>query len=143
VVENHATLEQALAEHAQADLILIDTPGLSRNEMEDDLAHAFTKAKTIDIHLVLAASMRSRDLARAAEQYLIFKPDKLLFTKLDETETYGPLVSQSVRLNVPISFLAAGQRIPEDIAPATQDTVLSLLIPSDPAQSEKFGTVAA
>lgn len=143
VIENHATLEQALAEHSQADLILIDTPGLSRNEMEDDLAHAFTKAKTIDIHLVLAASMRSRDLARAAEQYLIFKPDKLLFTKLDETETYGPLVSQSVRLNVPISFLAAGQRIPEDIAPATQDTVLSLLIPSDPAQSEKFGTVAA
>ncbi|HMD50622.1 MAG TPA: hypothetical protein VKG79_16035 [Bryobacteraceae bacterium] len=143
VVENCAALDQALAEHTQADLILIDTPGLSRNEMEADLASAFAKIKIIDTHLVLAASMRARDLVRAAEQYSIFKPDKLLFTRLDETETFGPLVSQSVRMNLPISYLAAGQRIPEDIVPATQDAVLSLLIPSEPAAGEKFGTVAA
>jgi flagellar biosynthesis protein FlhF len=143
VVENHATLERALEEHSQSELILIDTPGLSRSEMEADLAQAFLKAKCIDTHLVLAASMRSRDLARAAEQYSIFRPDKLLFTRLDETETFGPLVSQSVRMNVPISFLASGQRIPEDLAPATEDALLSLLTPSDPGQSEKFGTVAA
>jgi len=143
VVDNCARLEQILAEQAQADLILIDTPGLSRNEMDEDLARAFTQTKTVDTHLVLPASMRSRDLLRAAEQYSVFKPDKLLFTKLDETETFGPLMSQSVRMNVPVSFLASGQGIPEDIAPATEDALLSLLIPSGPAESEKFGTVAA
>lgn len=143
ILETCTALEPALSEHTQADLILIDTPGLGRSEMDETLAHALAELKNLDTHLVLAASMRSRDLARAAEQYSIFKPDKLLFTKLDETETFGPLVSQSVRMNLPISFLAAGQRIPEDIAPATKDAVLSLLVSSNPAQADKFGTVAA
>ena len=143
VLDNSANFNQALAEHNQADLILIDTPGLGRDEMDEDLARALVNLKDIDTHLVLAASMRSRDLARAADQYSIFQPDKLLFTRLDETETFGPIVSQSVRLNLPVSFLASGQRIPEDIAPATKDAVLSLLLPGEPAQIEKFGTVAA
>jgi flagellar biosynthesis protein FlhF len=143
VVDNIDNLEQSLAEFHQADLILIDTPGLSRNEMDEDLAQALNKVTELDTHLVLAASMRSRDLGRAAEQYSIFKPDKLLFTRLDETETYGPIVSTSARMNLPVSFLAGGQRIPEDITPATKDALLSLLVPSEPAQTKKFGTVAA
>jgi flagellar biosynthesis protein FlhF len=143
VVENCTNLDQTLAEHGQADLVLIDTPGLGRDEMDEDLARVLISQKDIDTHLVLAASMRSRDLARAADQYSIFEPVKLLFTRLDETETFGPIVSQSVRLRLPVSFLASGQRIPEDIAPATKEALLSLLLPGEPAQIEKFGTVAA
>jgi flagellar biosynthesis protein FlhF len=143
VVDNSASLDKALAEHDQADFVLIDTPGLSRDEMDEDLARALVNLKDVDTHLVLAASMRSRDLVRAADQYSIFQPARLLFTRLDETETFGPIVSQSVRMNLPVSFLAGGQRIPEDIVPATKDAVLSLLLPGEPAQIEKFGTVAA
>jgi flagellar biosynthesis protein FlhF len=143
VLETPAALEKALAEHGQADLVLIDTPGLSRNEMDDELAQAIAAAPGIDTHLVLPASMRSRDLIRVAELYSIFKPDKLLFTRLDETQTFGPILNQSVRMGMPVSYLSNGQRIPEDLEAATEDRLLGLLVPSEPAQSARFGTVAA
>jgi flagellar biosynthesis protein FlhF len=143
VLDHAGLLEAALDEHALADLILIDTPGLAAQEMDETLAHALTGVRGVDTHLVLAASMRARDLARAARQYSIFKPDKLLFTRLDETETLGPILSQSVRMGLPVSFLASGQRIPEDLAPATREGLLSRLLPDEPAVVHKFGTVAA
>ncbi len=157
VIENPAALEQALAEHSQADLVLIDTPGLSRNEMDEDLARAIAAASDVDTHLVLPASMRAKDLNRVAALYSIFKPDKLLFTRLDETQTFGPILNQSVRLALPVSYLSNGQRIPEDLQAATQAGLLGLLIPPELMQSSepemaassqtapaaKFGAVAA
>jgi len=143
VLETPAALDPALAELGQADLVLIDTPGLSQNEMDEELAQAIARSPDIDTHLVLPASMRTRDLNRVAELYSIFKPDKLLFTRLDETRTFGPILNQSVRMGIPVSYLSNGQRIPEDLVAATQDRLLGLLVPSEPAQPAIFGTVAA
>lgn len=143
VLESSAALAQALAGHNPADLILIDTPGLARNEMDEDLAHAIAQSPGLDTHLVLAASMRTSDLKRTAEQYSIFKPDKLLFTRLDETQTFGPILSQSVRMGLPVSFVSNGQRIPEDLEAATEDLLLGLILRAEPAEAPRFGTVAA
>ncbi len=112
------------------DLILIDTPGLSRSEWDAavDLAQVLAAHPAVDIHLVLPASMRAADLRRIADQYAIFRPSKLLFTRLDETQTFGPLVSRSIRMQKPVSFLSAGQRIPEDLEPATLDRLLDLAL---------------
>ena len=67
VLETPAALTQTLRDlsHTDAcrhkDLILIDTPGLSRNEMEisADWAEVFVANPAIDTHLVLPASMRN------------------------------------------------------------------------------------
>jgi len=142
VLETTAALASSLAEHSQADLILIDTPGLTRSEMDDDLAQAIAQTPDLDTHLVLPASMRTIDLKRTAEQYSVFKPDKLLFTRLDETQTFGPILSQSVRMGLPVSFVSNGQRIPEDLAAATEDLLLGLLLKTETA-APRFGTVAA
>jgi flagellar biosynthesis GTPase FlhF len=68
---------------------------------------------------------------------------------LDETETLGPILSLSIRMEKPISFFSSGQRIPEDLAPAAADTLLDLIMgrcaagePGDAHQS-KYGVVAA
>lgn len=142
VLETSA-LAPALAGRNSADLILIDTPGLARNEMDEDVARALAQSPDLDTHLVLAASMRTSDLKRAAEQYSIFEPDKLLFTRLDETQTFGPILSQSVRMGLPVSFVSSGQRIPEDLEAATADLLLGLILKSHPAEPSRFGTVAA
>src|SRR5579871_532497 len=99
VVETPLALAQALEEHRSKDLILIDTPGLARGEMEDgaDLAKLLATHPEIDTHLVLPASMKRADIAWVVDQYEIFKPRKLLFTRLDETQTYGAIVSESAR----------------------------------------------
>jgi flagellar biosynthesis protein FlhF len=145
VLETAAALEQALDEFRQKDLILIDTPGLCRSEMDaaEDLAKVLGHHPGIDTHLVLPASMRAADLRRVSEQYGIFRPRKLLFTRLDETETFGPILSRSVRLGIPVSFLSWGQRIPEDLEPASVERLLDLILASPAPADLKFDVVAA
>ena len=77
----------------------------------------------IDTHLVLSASMKPSDLARVIDRYAIFQPKKLLFTRLDETDRYGALVSEAARRSLPISFLATGQQIPDDLEPASKEFI--------------------
>ncbi len=145
VIETTVALAQALEEHRQKDLVLIDTPGLARNEMDcfADLGRFLSTCSGIDTHLVLPASMRSSDLKRAAEHYDVLEPSKLLFTRLDETETFGPLLNLSIRMEKPVSFLSGGQRIPEDLEPATEAVILDLVLKRRLMSQEKFGTVAA
>jgi flagellar biosynthesis protein FlhF len=146
VLETPGELVHALEEYRQKDLILIDTPGLCRSEMEacDDLAKVLaTHHPGIDTHLVLPASMRASDLRRVTEQYSVFQPRKLLFTRLDETETFGPILSRSVRMGLPVSFFSRGQRIPEDLEPATEDLMLNLILGPCEQGESKFDMVAA
>ncbi len=145
VLETATALAQALEEHRQKDLILIDTPGLARNEIDNfsDLARFFSASPGIDTHLVLPASMRSSDLKRTAQQYESFQPNKLLFTRLDETETFGPILNQSIHMGKPVSFLSRGQRIPEDLEPATDDLILDLVLKTSAMGQPRFGSVAA
>jgi flagellar biosynthesis protein FlhF len=145
VLETPGALSQAIEEHRQKDLILIDTPGLCRSELEasDDLVKILAAQPGLDIHLVLPASMRAADLHRAAERYSIFHPRKLLFTRLDETETFGPILSRSIRMGAPVSFFSRGQRIPEDLEPASEGLLLDLILGSPAWAEPKFDVVAA
>ena len=70
------------------------------------------------VHLVLPASMKRADLTRCIRDYAVFHPDYLLFTKLDETESQGAILSAALEADKPLSFFANGQNIPEDIEPA-------------------------
>jgi flagellar biosynthesis protein FlhF len=139
VVETPAALGPALDECRHKEFVLIDTPGLSRSEIEasQEWANVLASHAEIDTHLVLPASMRSVDLRRVAAQYDLFKTRKLLFTRLDETETLGPLLCLSVRTGKPISFFCAGQRIPEDLSPAKADTILDSIL-GHPTEQERF-----
>jgi flagellar biosynthesis protein FlhF len=125
IVETPVALEQALEEHRSKEWVFIDTPGLGASEMEDgtDLAELIASHREIDTHLVLSASMKPADLARVIDRYEIFKPKKLLFTRLDETDRLGALINEAVRRSLPISFLATGQQIPDDLEPASKELI--------------------
>lgn len=175
VLETPAALGRALTECSKSDarasdlarcpdLILIDTPGLCQSELEasEELAAVLaTHPAGVDTHLVLPASMRTADLRRISERYNMFRPRKLLFTRLDETQTFGPLLGRSAKSGLPVSFLSRGQRIPEDLEPATTDLLLKLVLevsapadgleeppplgaPEEPAREDfRFGVAAA
>jgi len=129
VVETPVALAQALEEHRAKDFIFIDTPGLGSGEMEDgaDLAHLIAHHPEIDTHLVVSASMKPADRAAVIRRYEIFQPKKLLFTRMDETDRYGAIVSEASRCSMPLSFLATGQQIPDDIEPASKERLNALM----------------
>jgi flagellar biosynthesis protein FlhF len=130
VVETPVALAQALEEHRSKDFVFIDTPGLAGGEMEDgmDLARLIASHPEIDTHLVLSASMKRADLARVIERYEVFQPKKLLFTRMDETERYGAIVSEAARRNLAVSFLATGQTIPDDLEAADKSRLAGLIL---------------
>jgi flagellar biosynthesis protein FlhF len=136
-VESPAALAQVLQQHAGKELILIDTPGLAAAEMDQghDLARFLAARPECDTHLVLSASMKSADITRAVDRFAIFQPAKLLFTRLDETDSWGPILSEAARTHKPISFLAAGQQIPEHLEPATQSRLTEQLLPAAEARA--------
>jgi flagellar biosynthesis protein FlhF len=145
VVETPVALAQAIEEHRGKDLILIDTPGLARGEMEEgaDLARLIASHPEIDTHLVLPASMKPSDLERVVDRYEIFQPAKLLFTRIDETGRYGALVSEAALRSLPISFLATGQRIPDDLEPAAKQRLTELVLGADTPAGTQHGVGAA
>ena len=130
VVETVVALGQVLEEHRNKELIFVDTPGLTRAEMRDasDLARLVSAHPNFDTHLVIPASMKPADMTRTIVQYQIFAPRKLLFTRLDETTHFGGLINQSARHSLPISFLSAGQQIPDHLEPATKAILATLVL---------------
>lgn len=129
VAETPVALAQAMEEHRSKDFVFIDTPGLAAGEMEDgaDLAQLLATHPEIDTHLVVPASMKPSDMARLIDRYSIFQPKKLLFTRLDETDRYGALISEAARRSLPLSFLSTGQQIPDDLEPATKSRLVELV----------------
>jgi flagellar biosynthesis protein FlhF len=130
VLETATSLAQAIEENGGKDLILIDTPGLGVGDLETaaGLSRLLAARSDIDTHLVLPASMKSGDLSRAAAAYEIFAPQKLLFTKLDETDTFGPILNQAIQTGKALSFFTLGQRIPEDLETATRRRLTELVL---------------
>ena len=119
---------QLLAGGNDGSLLLIDTPGLSGGDLKllEPLRAFLAESTGVETHLVLPATMRTRDLERAAQFYRGFHPACLAFTRLDETDCFGPLLSCVCQWQLPISYFSTGQRIPDDIETPTMDALLRL-----------------
>jgi flagellar biosynthesis protein FlhF len=128
--ETTVALAHAISAAPDNALVLVDTPGYSRADLEEsagDLAAFLSGRQDIDTHLVLTASMQPRAQRRIADSFQVFRPSKLLFTRLDETDAYGSMFCEAARRKLPLSFVASGQLIPEDLAPASKQMITDSL----------------
>jgi len=130
LVETVAALAQAIEENRGKELIFLDTPGLGTAEMANysALAQFLSTREDIDTQLAVSCSMKSADLSRVADGYEIFRPQRIIFTKVDETASFGTILNESVRTGKPLSFFATGQRIPEDLEAATKSRVAQFIL---------------
>jgi len=124
-------LRAAMRFYQDRALVLIDTPGHSPkdSEMQRQLRRFLDELPEVETHLVLSATTKPRDLADIAQRFEPLKPGRILFTKLDETSTFGPLLSTLVRVKRPLSYLGTGQEVPQDLEMATSRRVADLILP--------------
>jgi flagellar biosynthesis protein FlhF len=127
------SLGEELDRCSDRDLILVDTAGYAERDLQNarELTGFLASRSQLDVHLTLSASMKPADLTRAVQRFRRFRPDKLLFTRLDETKTLGPVWSEAVREDLPLSFFGEGQQIPEDLQPADAAWLSNILIGSE------------
>ncbi len=129
-VEEPSDLPQLLEDNRQKDFILIDTAGRSPKDMEAmrALAAFLKKAEFIERHLVLSAATKSSDLRRIVDQFECCRPDHLLFTKLDETSTPGPILNELVRTQKLFSYYTDGQKVPDDLHAVPREGIMNIIL---------------
>jgi flagellar biosynthesis protein FlhF len=130
VVYKPADLNQSFQNLHDCDLILIDTAGRSPHNqaMMDELKRFLSHSKIGLILLAISATTRYQDMISIAENFSQIAYTHLIFTKLDETDSYGPIVSLAWKIRRPISYLTTGQNVPDDIEIAKSDKLLSQLM---------------
>ncbi|MFN4216579.1 MAG: hypothetical protein ACK4HQ_04185 [Brevinematales bacterium] len=111
-----------------AHFTFIDTAGksprdtISLKELSEWLSQCNVP---FDIHLVVSATTKPRDLAFVVENYSCLNFRHVLATKLDETVCYGSLISMLYRYGLPLSFITNGQEVPQDFEIANIENLVN------------------
>lgn len=115
------------------DLVLVDTAGFShkndgqREDMKRLLENLPAQYER-QIYLVLSATTKYKDLIEITDIYDEFCKFHLIFTKLDETSTYGNILNIKLHTGAQLSYVTTGQNVPDDIEVVdTQKLVKQLL----------------
>jgi flagellar biosynthesis protein FlhF len=130
VVSSPRDLAPALRRQSAMDFVLIDTPGRNHRDMEQmaELEAVYGSGGQLNTYLLLSATSSVDNLKDAIDSYCKLPVDSLVFTKLDEVACYGNIVSAAMHSGKPVSYLTTGQRVPEDIEPATSEKMATLLV---------------
>jgi flagellar biosynthesis protein FlhF len=122
IVLRKSDLARAVARHSDCDLIIIDTAGRSPYDAAHltELADWFSAVRPLEPQLVLSATTKKEDLQYIIEAYAALGPTGLILTKLDETRAYAALCQQIAGVGLPISYVATGQKVPEDFFVASK-----------------------
>jgi flagellar biosynthesis protein FlhF len=122
------TLAAALARTADAALVLIDTAGRSDRDAIAAQGALLRSVPGIELHLALSAASGARELRAAARRFVDLAPSRLIFTKLDEAEGPASIYAAALALPRPVSCIADGQRVPDDLHPATTAKLTELVV---------------
>lgn len=79
-------------------------------------------------HLVLPATARAAQTRQTIDRFRPTRPDRIVLTRLDETETIPPLVSVLGDYELPVSYLTHGQNVPDDLVRATPAVLTDWLL---------------
>lgn len=124
-------LDEVLANRRNDDCILVDTTGLSHKKVSEcgQLAEYLSGNETIRKQLVVSTTTNVRDLQEAVDNFEIFSPDGLVFTKLDESSSCGVIVNELIRSKKPLTCLTNGQNVPDDLIIPSSETVANMVVP--------------
>ncbi len=129
-VDQVSQLPQAISENSQRDYILIDTAGHGPRDLEQmrSLASYLSESEFIERHLVLSAATKQSDMREMIDRFEMCHPDHLLFTKLDETSTPGPILHELIRTQKSFSYYSNGQRVPDDLHAVPKDRIIDIVL---------------
>lgn len=116
-------VSSARSQMADCDVLLVDTPGRAPSDQKrlDELRRFIEAAQPSETHLALAACAAESVMRSAARAFGQLGPDRVLLTKIDETDTLGPALNVLTELNLPLACVTTGQEVPDDMEGATAE----------------------
>ncbi|RDU70581.1 flagellar biosynthesis protein FlhF [Helicobacter brantae] len=123
-------LSTAIDRLGYCDFILIDTAGHSQYDSQKlELLKKYANSDySISVHLVLSASTKYEDLKEIYRSFSAVEIDSIIFSKLDESRSFGNIFSLVCDIKKPISYFSIGQVVPSDLLVASNDYFVDCLL---------------
>ncbi|HKL00177.1 MAG TPA: protein FlhF [Desulfotignum sp.] len=120
----------ALDRMKSMDMILIDTAGHSHYDKEkiNEILALMKADFGISVHLTLSVTAESINMQEAAQAFSVFNPDTYVFTKIDEARRCGKVLDQITDMNLPVSLITNGQKVPEDLIVPDRQTLIKIIL---------------
>jgi flagellar biosynthesis protein FlhF len=130
VVFSPQELVRAFQQLQDCELIFMDTAGRNfRNPMYVSELNSLlnTKGKS-ETFLVMSLTSKYKDMKAITENFAKFRLDKVLFTKMDETRSYGSIINLLYDFPLQLSYMTNGQNVPDDILEVNEDQLISRIL---------------
>ena len=133
IIYSAEELNQALETLAEYDLVFVDTAGFSHKNEEqredikkliDGLEPKYEK----EVYLVLSATTKYKDLMEIVDIYKEIAEYKIIFTKLDETTSFGNILNIRLYSGADLSYMTNGQSVPDDLEVFNTQMVVKQLL---------------
>ncbi len=120
IVYSAEELNAAIERVGSYDLVFVDTAGFSHKNAEQredvkKLIAGLDEQYEKEVYLVLSATTKYNDLQEIVDIYHEISDYKLIFTKLDETTSYGNILNIKLYSGADLSYVTNGQSVPDDI----------------------------
>lgn len=123
VIYSPSEIVESIEELSDYQMIFVDTAGRSHKntEQRDEIIEMISNVRNSDIDadiiifLVMSVTTKYRDMVNICDAYKSLNAYRLLFTKLDETDSVGNILNIKLYTGAPISYTTCGQNVPDDI----------------------------
>ncbi|PLX59886.1 flagellar biosynthesis protein FlhF [Sedimenticola selenatireducens] len=108
-------------------LILIDTAGMSQRDvrLSEQLSMLDVAGQGVRSFLTLSAATDNSSLEQTISAFGAARPEACILTKVDEAGSLGGALSALIHKELPLAFVADGQKVPEDLHLARSHTLVS------------------
>ncbi|WP_449619396.1 flagellar biosynthesis protein FlhF [Robertmurraya sp. Marseille-Q9965] len=112
------------------DVVLIDTAGRNfRNEQYVmELKQILDYDNDMETFLVLSLTSKQNDMEEIYKQFSSIAINQFIFTKMDETSSYGAMYNMIDKYRIGAAYLTNGQNVPDDKMEASADVITNLIL---------------
>jgi flagellar biosynthesis protein FlhF len=118
VVYSTEEMMEAIDFFSDKELVLIDTAGRSykNQEHQQELKELLEAVSDKEVFLALSVATKYKDMLKMVNIYKAMTEFRVIFTKLDETISYGNIFNIRKATGVRLSYITFGQNVPDDIS---------------------------
>ncbi|MBT2665791.1 flagellar biosynthesis protein FlhF [Bacillus sp. ISL-4] len=128
VAYNLEDFKRAAERFSHYDFVFIDTAGRNfRNpQYVKDLNEIIHFTDEMETYLVLSLTSKQKDMEDIYRQFATTPIKQVIFTKADETSTFGPIFNFIHTHKLGAAYITDGQNVPDDIEIATSSQLLKM-----------------
>ncbi|GAB1529130.1 MULTISPECIES: flagellar biosynthesis protein FlhF [Brevibacillus] len=130
VVFSPREMAAAMERLSDCDLIFVDTAGRNfrNDEYVEGIRELLEHGKDSVNYLVLSLSSKFNDMKAIVQNFAEVQVKQVIFTKADETSSFGTMLNVCQEMNLQLSYVTTGQNVPDDIVVATPELVSTMIM---------------